>query len=84
MAIIGIPRGRRRTTHKVDLAADSRIDARANRIGTDLPRQIDFDGTIDRCDLGILADDVDVVRKGRIAEHHARMIIQEIVQPLSS
>ena len=64
------------------LSAHARNDARADRVGADLSREIDFDRRVDRHHLGILTDAEGVVRPGHVAHFEVLAVVHVVVEPL--
>ena len=73
-----------RTPYKIHLSADTRKVHGADGISTNLSGQIDFNGTVDGGDFGVLTDDRGVIHVSCLQKGEQGIVINEVVQPTGS
>ena len=80
-AMIGLPPLRSRgAADEVHLAADARVEQRAQRVGADLAGQVDLDGRVDGDHALVLGDDEGVVGVVGRVELDDRVVVDEVVE----
>ena len=84
-AMIGLPPARQGgAPDEVHLPANARVDAKADRVGTDLTGQVDLERRVDRHDLVVLADQRRVVGAVAGMELDERVVVHEVVEALGA
>ena len=70
------------STDEVHLAADAGVEPMSDRVGDDLPRQVDLDRRVDRDHPAERADHVGVVREVDRPHLDHRVVMDEVVEAL--
>src|SRR5262249_253153 len=68
--------------NEVDLSADPAVEARADRVGTYLARQIDLQAGVYRDHVVVAGNDERIVRLIDWMQFHSRVVMHELVPPL--
>ena len=75
--------GARCAAQEVHLPADAAIELRADRVGANLPGQIDLQGRVDGHHVVVAGNQYGIVGVGRRMEFEDRVVVDEVEQILA-